>query len=267
MLAVLSPAKNLNVAAVDLPLAPTQPALMKDAASLMRSARGLTQKNIRELMGLSKDLAKLNYDRYRGFELPFTAGNALPAAMMFNGDVYRGLSARTLSHDDLAWSQDRIAILSGMFGVLRPLDLIQEHRMEMGTRLKTRRGTNLYAFWGNTITKQIARMLADHSDPTLVNLASGEYFKAVRPRHIPARRVVQCVFHDWKDEQRTPNAISFMAKYARGLMARYIVEQRLERADDLKSFDLERYRFQPQDSNEHTWVFGRTFVPVGSAAT
>ena len=261
MLAVLSPAKNLDMAPPALDLPTTQPALMKEASSLMRTTRGLSQKRIRALMSLSSDLAKLNYDRYHSFTLPFSDENALPSALMFNGDVYRGLGARTLSRDDLVWAQDHLAILSGMFGLLRPLDLLQPYRLEMGTRLKTRRGTNLYAFWGDTISKEITQRLGDHDDPTLVNLASGEYFKAVKPKAFKGR-IVECVFHDWKDAKRTPNVISFMAKHARGKMARYLIENRVNRAAGLKDFKVDRYRFQPKASTETRWIFGRKFIPV-----
>ncbi len=263
MLAVLSPAKNLNTDPVALDVPTTQPALMKEATSLMRTARGLSQRKIRELMNISADLAKLNYERYRSFELPFSEDNALPSALMFNGDVYRGLSARTLSRDDLVWAQDHVAILSGMFGVLRPLDLLQPYRLEMGTRLKTRRGTNLYSFWGDHITKQLSQTLKNHQDPTLVNLASGEYFKSVKTKKLKTP-VIECVFHDWKDKARTPNVISFMAKVARGAMARFIVEQRIDHVAGLKDFQVDRYRFQPKASSDTRFVFGRKFVPVGT---
>jgi cytoplasmic iron level regulating protein YaaA (DUF328/UPF0246 family) len=263
MLAVLSPAKSLCLDPVDADLSCTQPVFMKDATSLMRTARGLTQKRIRELMSLSAELAKLNYDRYRGFELPFDDDNALPAALMFDGEVYRGLNARALPPEELAWAQEHIGILSGMFGLLRPLDLVQPYRLEMGTRLKTRRGGNLYAFWGDKIRKQLDRQLSEHEDPTLVNLASNEYFKAVRARDLSSP-VLECVFHDYKDAARTPNVISFMAKRARGLMARFIIEQRIDRVDGLRDFDLERYRFRRDLSTDTRWVFGRKFVPVAA---
>lgn len=262
MLAVLSPAKSLDHSPPPFAVPSTRPAMMKDAESLMRTARGLSQKKIRELMSLSPDLAKLNYDRYRSFEIPFDDSNALPSAMFFDGEVYRGLSARTLGADDLEWAQDHLAILSGMFGLLRPLDLIQPYRLEMGTRLKTRRGTTLYHFWGDAITKQVNEHLLDHCDPTLVNLASNEYFKSVRPKKLRGS-LVTCVFEDWKDEARTPNVISFVAKRARGAMARYMITERIDRAEGLKAFDVDGYAFQPDRSTEDKFVFGRPFVPVG----
>lgn len=264
MLAVLSPAKSLDLSPSAQTAHGTEPALMKDASSLMRTTRGLSQKRIRELMNLSADLAKLNYDRFHSFELPFTADNALPASLAFNGDVYRGLDARSLSAEQLQWSQGRVAILSGMFGLLRPLDLIQPYRLEMGTRLGTRRGTNLYAFWGDRITKQIASKVAAHSDPTLVNLASNEYFKAVKGKTLKTP-VVECVFEDWKVHPDEGTVIGFLAKYARGLMARFIVTERIERASDLKQFNIDRYTFQPARSDDTRWVFTRKFIPVEQA--
>ncbi len=261
MLAVLSPAKSLDESPLPFPVPSTQPAMMKDAESLMKTARGLTQKKIRELMKLSPELAKLNYDRYRSYELPFTDENALPSAMMFDGDVYKGLDARSLKKADLEWAQDHVAILSGMYGFLRPLDLIQPYRLEMGTRLKTRRGKNLYAFWGDEITEHINAQLDGHEDPTLVNLASGEYFKAVRPKKLKGR-LLEIRFEDWKDDARTPNVISFLAKRARGTMARYIIENRLERAEQLKAFDTDGYAFQADRSSDERYVFGRPFVPA-----
>lgn len=234
---------------------------MKDAASLMRTARGLSQKRLRELMSLSKDLAKLNYERYRSFELPLTPDNAMPAALVFDGQVYRGLDARSLSAEDLAWAQDRVAILSGLFGLLRPLDLIQPYRLEMGTRLKTRRGTNLYSFWGDKIAKEIKGLLAEHGDATLVNLASAEYFKAVTTKRLPGR-VLTCVFEDYKEHPDEGQVIAFLAKNARGLMARHIITQRVDRPAGLKDFDGEGYAFRPDRSSEDRWVFSRKFVPV-----
>lgn len=264
MLAVLSPAKSLRLDPVSLDLPLSLPAFMKDASSLMRTARGLSQLRIRELMSISSELAKLNYERYRSFELPFSDDNALPAALMFDGDVYRGLAARELDADSLLWSQDHLAILSGMFGLLRPLDRIQPYRLEMGTRLKTRRGANLYAFWGQSLGKHVQACLSDHSDPTLVNLASNEYFKALQARKLKLP-VVTCVFHDYKDEARTPKVISFLAKRARGMMARFIIEERVDRVAGLKDFKAERYRFRPEISDESTLVFGRRFVPASAS--
>jgi cytoplasmic iron level regulating protein YaaA (DUF328/UPF0246 family) len=262
VLSVLSPAKSLEPAPPDAGVPSTQPALLDEAQSLMKTTRGLSQKKIRELMKLSADLAKLNYDRYRSFELPFTDDNALPAALTFNGDVYRGLDAGSLAPADLAWAQDHVAILSGLYGLLRPLDLIQPYRLEMGTRLKTRRGANLYAFWGDLIAKRIADVVAEHDDPTLVNLASNEYFKAVKRKAL-ATPVVECVFEDYKEHADEGRVISFMAKQARGKMARFLTTERVDRASGLKDFAVERYRFDKKRSTAERLVFKRKFVPVG----
>lgn len=264
MLALLSPAKALDFSSPPPTLAelpPTTPALIDQAQMLMRSCRGLTQKKIIELMKLSPELAKLNYDRYRSFELPFSRDNALACAFAFNGDVYRGLDARSLGADDLEFAQHRIGILSGLFGLLRPLDLIQAYRLEMGTRLKTRRGSNLYQFWGDTLQRRIEATVAEHEDSSVINLASLEYFKAARAKQMQTR-VIQCVFEDWKQGEDDGNVVGFLAKYARGRMARFIVENRIERAADLRTFDCERYRFRAQRSTDDTWIFGRRFIPV-----
>ena len=265
MLAVLSPAKALDWSPPNVPVEGTQPPLLDEATRLMRTTRGLTQKRIRELMNLSPDLARLNYERYRSFELPFTSENALPASVAFNGDVYRGLDARSLSAEQLQWAQDRVAILSGLFGLLRPLDLIQPYRLEMGTRLKTRRGNNLYEFWGDRIIKQIHQNLADHDDSTLINLASGEYFKAVKRKSLTVP-VVECVFEDWKVHPDEGTVIGFLAKYARGLMARYMVLEQIDRAEGLKDFNWERYAFDAARSTDVRWVFVRKFIPVQGGA-
>lgn len=264
MLAVLSPAKNLDLSPLTVEVETSQPALMKDAESLMKTARGLSQTKIRELMNLSKDLAKLNYDRYRAFELPFTEDNALPAALIFNGDVYRGLRAREFDAADLAFAQEHLAILSGLYGLLRPLDLMQAYRLEMGTRLKTRRGKNLYDFWGTRVANELGLALDEHEDDTLVNLASNEYFKVVKAKTF-RHPVVECVFEDWKASPDEGKVISFMAKMARGAMARYLVLQRVDQAAGLKDFSHDRYRFAKKASSETRLVFRRKFVPVGQA--
>jgi cytoplasmic iron level regulating protein YaaA (DUF328/UPF0246 family) len=242
----------------------TQPLLMKDATTLMRTTRGLTQKRLREMMNLSPELAKVNYERFRSFDLPFDDQNGLAAGFAFDGAVYKGLDARSLSAEDLEWSQNHLAILSGLFGLLRPLDLIQPYRLEMGTRLKTRRGQNLYDFWGNRIAKEIARITSDHEDPTLVNLASGEYFKSVRRGKFKGP-VVECVFEDWKEREDEGKVISFLAKQARGAMARFIVTERIDRVDGLKDFNRDRYAYQASRSTENRMVFSRQFIPVAAA--
>ena len=263
MLAVLSPAKNLDRSPCPTPVTPTQPALMQDTAALMKTTRNLSQAKIRELMKLSPELAKLNYDRFRSFELPFTPDNALPAAFTFAGDVYRGLDARSLSTPDLEWAQEHVWILSGLYGVLRPLDLIQAYRLEMGTKLGTRRGKNLYEFWGDAIREQLDAQLDGHEDPTLVNLASNEYFRAARAKSL-RHGVVTCVFEDWKSHADEGKVISFLAKIARGKMARWIITQRVDRAEGLKDFAVDRYRLDKRRSTPERLVFKREFVAAAA---
>jgi cytoplasmic iron level regulating protein YaaA (DUF328/UPF0246 family) len=197
----------------------------------------------------------LNVARYQAWTPRFTAGNARPAVLAFNGDVYEGLDARSLSRSDLEWAQAHVAILSGLYGLLRPLDLMQPYRLEMGTRLPNPRGSDLYRFWGGLIAETLNAQLAQDSTPVVVNLASQEYFKAVDQRLLKAR-VVECVF-----EERRPDGgykvVSFMAKRARGLMARHIIEQRLLLPQQLQSFASDGYAYSPEQSEAHRLVFRR----------
>ncbi len=260
MLALLSPAKSLDPSPP--PVAPTRPTLMAETEVLVGVARRLSQGEIKRLMKVSDPLARLTFDRFHGFTLPFDNTNATPAAFTFDGAVYRGLGARTLSAADLAWAQDHLGILSGLYGLLRPLDLIQPYRLEMGTRLQTGRGANLYAFWGDRITARINERVAGHADPTVVNLASIEYFKAVQPKGL-AGGLVHCIFEEWEGSPDRGRVLAVHAKRARGLMARYLVEQRIDRAEGLKGFVAEGYRFQPGRSTGGRWVFSRERRPAG----
>lgn len=205
-------------------------------------------------MELSDTLAALNVARYGAWKTPFTAKNARPAVLAFNGDVYEGLEAGTLDRAGLDWAQDHLRILSGLYGVLRPLDLMQPYRLEMGTRLPNARGKDLYAFWQGRLAESLAEELAAHASPVLVNLASEEYFKAV-PLKVLAHRVIQPVFQERKGTQW--KVVSFHAKRARGLMARYAIEHRVDDPEALKAFDREGYAFAPASSDENTWVFRR----------
>lgn len=254
MLAIVSPAKKLDTAPLSRSLSHSFPSLLEDTEQLMKTTRRLKPKDLQSLMGISDNLASLNHDRFQSFSTPFTSDNAKPAAMMFNGDVYLGLDAPSLEAADLDWAQDHIGILSGLYGLLRPLDLMQPYRLEMGTRLKTRRGKDLYAFWGERITDEINRRMDGHSDRTLVNLASNEYFKAVQPTSLVGG-VITPSFREIRDGK--PKMISFLAKRARGLMARYIIEQRVDRPEGMKDFALEGYRFDPEASTETQWAFIR----------
>ena len=254
MLAVVSPAKKLDTTELDRSIIPTQPALLTDAADLATTAKRLKSSDLQALMGISEKLANLNHDRFQQFSTPFTPNNAKPAVLTFNGDTYTGLDAPSLSDDDLEWAQNHLAILSGLYGLLRPLDLIQPYRLEMGTRMENSRGGNLYEFWGSRITEQIASRMRDHADQTLVNLASNEYFKSVKRTTLPGA-VITPAFKEERDGQL--KMISFMAKKARGMMARFIVEGRIDRPEGLKEFTSGGYRYAPDLSTETTWTFTR----------
>lgn len=253
MLFILSPAKSLDFSPAPPGLEASRPRLHGDAAILARRARGLTKRDLRALMDISDDLATLNRDRFKAFD---TAPDAqgLQAALAFNGDVYLGLEARTLGPDDLAWAQDHLRILSGLYGLLRPLDLIQPYRLEMGVRLKTRRGDSLYEFWGAKIAKLLKEDAEGHRDPTVVNLASQEYAGAIERKALK-RRLIEVRFLQEKDGEF--RMLGFFAKKARGLMARWAIEHRADAADDLRAFDSAGYRFRPAASTETDWVFSR----------
>lgn len=254
MLIVLSPAKRLNYAEPPVAVPPTRPRFDKDIAELAEVTRKLSRADLRRLMHISEPLADLNHERFQAFE-PSGGDGALPAAFAFAGDVYEGLKARELDPADLAWAQDRLRILSGLYGLLRPLDAIQPYRLEMGTRLRTKRGATLYDFWGDHIADQLNKDAEGHADPALVNLASQEYFGAVDARALKLP-VVTPQFRELRDGQS--RIISFYAKKARGLMARWAVDNRIERTEDLKGFDLDGYGFDKAASSDGEWIFIRS---------
>lgn len=253
MLLVISPAKSLDFTAPPVEIAPSAPLLSADTARLSEVTRKLSVRQVKTLMDLSDDLASLNHARFQA--LGQAADDArLPAVLAFNGDVYRGLRARALDADALAWTQGRLRILSGLYGLLRPLDAIEPYRLEMGVRLRTARGKSLYDFWGD----RIARALDEAAgEAPIVNLASQEYFTAAR-RPALKSRVITCHFREEKAGQS--RIISVFAKRARGLMARYAIDRRIEDAQALKDFDLEGYSFRPERSGETDWTFARPAV-------
>lgn len=255
MLFLLSPAKTLDFSPAPDGLASTQPAFLKEAAELARVARRLSRADLAALMSISDALADLNWRRFSA--LKPGAGEGLQAALAFAGDVYGGLDARSMSALDLAWAQDRLRILSGLYGLLRPLDAIQPYRLEMGVRLKTPRGATLYDYWGDRIARAIGKEAAGHADPTVVNLASQEYFGAVDARALKAP-LLHVRFLEV--EPAGARLISFHAKRARGLMARWAILNRIDRAADLKGFDLEGYRFEPDGSADSALTFTRPRV-------
>jgi cytoplasmic iron level regulating protein YaaA (DUF328/UPF0246 family) len=254
VLIVLSPAKSLNFE--DAPAAPlTTPQLLDDIAELAKTTRRLSGAELKRLMGISDKLAQLNRARFQAFDPACEDG--VQAAFAFAGDVYQGLQARTLDKRGLAYAQDHTRILSGLYGVLRPLDAIQPYRLEMGTRLKTRRGPDLYRFWRAKVTEALRADLEGHKHPTLVNLASQEYFGAVDVEAL-GLPVVTCHFREVKDGEA--RIVSFYAKKARGLMARFAADQRIVKAEDLKAFDTAGYGFDAARSTETEWTFVRDSV-------
>lgn len=254
MIAVVSPAKTLDFETEPCTELFTEPGFLKDSSVLVKRLRQLSEAAVGELMGVSAKLAGLNHARYREWSTPFTPGNARPAVLAFKGDVYAGLRAETFSDDQFRYAQEHLRILSGLYGLLRPLDLIQPYRLEMGTGLDTRRGKDLYAFWGERITDVLAEDLAVDDSGILVNLASNEYFKALRPAKLGAR-VVTPVFKDEKNSQF--KIISFFAKKARGLMSRYIIETQAKAPEDLQGFDSEGYAYDAGESQHDKPVFKR----------
>lgn len=260
MLAVLSPAKNLDYDSELPEFEASQPRLLEDAAELVEVCRELTPQQLGSLMKISDKLAGLNAARFSEWQRPFTEGNARPAVYAFNGDVYAGLDAGSLTAAERQAAQQQLRILSGLYGVLRPLDLMQPYRLEMGTKLTNSRGKNLYEFWGNKITEQLNADLTAQGSDTLVNLASNEYFSAVNKKKLNAQLVTP-VFKDEKNGQY--KVISFYAKKARGLMARFMVNQSPETVSDLKQFDYAGYQFNEAESDANTLTFYRSEAARG----
>ncbi len=255
MLIVISPAKKLDFESEANRGEFTQPQMLSETRKLAAITKKLTANDLKALMGISDKLAELNIARFKSFKTPFNATNARAAIDAFKGDVYVGLDAPTLSDDDMNFAQDHLRILSGFYGLLKPLDLMQAYRLEMGIRLGTERGTNLYHFWDDRITKELNKSFKGQKDAVLVNLASGEYFKAIKPKILKAR-IVTPIFKEIRGGNT--KVISFMAKKARGLMTRYVVENRLENVEQLKNFCAAGYAYDPSLSTEDAWVFTRS---------
>jgi cytoplasmic iron level regulating protein YaaA (DUF328/UPF0246 family) len=254
MLFLLSPAKSLDYDTPVGDLPHTLPQFVPQSKALIEVLRQKSPQQIAELMDLSDALSALNVARYEAWSPKFTVKNAKQAVLAFNGDVYEGLDAKTLSPKQLEWAQDHLRILSGLYGVLRPLDWMQPYRLEMGTTLQTDKGSNLYKFWGAQIAEYLNAQLAKDKTPVIVNLASQEYFKSVDLKTLKAR-VIECVFEDFKGGKY--KIISFNAKRARGLMARYAIQHRITHPEGLLGFDLEGYDYDPQVSESDRLVFRR----------
>jgi len=253
MITLISPAKTLDFESPVATRRHSQPLFLDDAQVLIEQLQRLTPPEVSRLMAISDSLGNLNFHRYFNWHRPFTLNNARQALLAFKGDVYRGLEADRLDEDDLCWAQERVRILSGLYGLLKPLDLIQPYRLEMSTRLATDRGDNLYRFWNNRITDSLNRQLPA-SAPTVINLASVEYFRAVNSKRLQAR-VITPVFRDWNNGQY--KTISFYAKKARGMMAAYQIQHRIDDPEALKDFDRDGYRYDPGRSTASEWVFTR----------
>jgi cytoplasmic iron level regulating protein YaaA (DUF328/UPF0246 family) len=256
MLIVLSPAKALDFTAPPHSVGMTAPELADQTAELAKVTKKLRVIDLKRMMDLSDGLAKLNRERFQAFRPDSEDG--LQAAFAFNGDVYLGLKARELDRKALAWAQDHLRILSGLYGVLRPLDAIQPYRLEMGVRIKTRRGTSLYDFWGPRVSETLDAALRGHKDRTVVNCASQEYFGAVDRAALKAP-VLSCKFLEEKDGEA--RIMSFFAKRARGAMARFAIDNRIERAADLRTFDRDGYRFVAALSTDEEFTFARPQPP------
>lgn len=252
MLMVISPAKALDFTEPSRPLPLTTPELKADIAELDKVTRKLSAADLRRLMGISEKLADLNQKRFQAFDPAVEDG--LQAAIAFDGDVYDGLDARSLDKAGFEWAQKHLRILSGLYGVLRPADAIQPYRLEMGTRLKTKRGRSLYDFWGEKISKALNAAAEGQADPVLINLASQEYFGAVDAK---ALKMPSITFRFQEEKDGEARVLGFYAKKARGLMARFAIDGRIDRAEGLKAFDSAGYGFKPKLSTNAEWVFSR----------
>lgn len=250
MLCLISPAKTLDFETPRKIPKVSQPEFLKEAEKLVKDARKLSVGDIQELMGVSEKIAILNHQRFKDWSTPFTEKNSRAAVMAFKGDVYEGLEAWTLDTKSLQWMQKRLMILSGLYGLLKPLDLMQAYRLEMGLPFSNHGGKNLYQHWGHQLTEKVEAT----EKKLIVNLASNEYFKAVKAKELSAR-VVTPQFRDWKNGQY--KMISFFAKKARGLMVRYIVDERVEKAEDLLGFNIDGYSYNEEMSKENEPVFTR----------
>ena len=258
MLTVISPAKTLDYDTPPVTSRHTLPQYLDDSQQLIEQLRELSPAQISELMHLSDKLAGLNAARFGSWTPDFTPANAKQALLAFKGDVYTGLDAQSLGEDDFSYAQDHLRMLSGLYGLLRPLDLMQPYRLEMGTKLANARGKDLYAFWGTRISEWLNEALAEQGDDVLLNLASNEYFSAVKRSTLNAR-IINTEFKDLKNGQY--KIISFYAKKARGMMSRFVIEERINDPAALKQFDVQGYRYSAEQSKPDNLVFLRDHAP------
>ena len=254
MLTVISPAKTLDFDTPTVTDAFTQPSHLTQSRKLVKRLRQLTASDLSNLMNVSDNIAELNQQRFKKWKTPFKPENARQAVFAFKGDVYIGLDAYSMTGVNVDYAQDHLRILSGLYGLLRPLDLMQPYRLEMGTRLDTDLGRNLYQFWDERITRALNKELKQADTSTLINLASNEYFKSIKPALLKAD-VITPVFKDYNKGEY--QMISFFAKKARGMMARYLIDQQIDRPEALKEFDRDGYTYNPAMSKSREWVFTR----------
>lgn len=252
MIVLLSPAKNLDTDSSINISTTTTPALLDHSAVLMDVLKKKSAKQLSKLMHLSPQLSDLNFERNQKWSQEHTTENSRPALFTFNGAVYWGINSKEFTNDDVSFAQDHIAILSGLYGVLRPLDLMQPYRLEMGSKLTAKRKKNLYEFWGNRITDKLNSL--SNTDGTFINLASNEYFKSIKKNDLNGK-IITCHFKEYRNGSY--KAIMTYAKTARGLMTNFIVKNRIIRSEDLKGFDNEKYSFNQELSTENEWVFTR----------
>ncbi len=253
MISVISPAKTLDFESHHQ-IAHTLPRFQKQTERLVKVMRGKKEKHLVELMSVSENIAKLNVERFQNFENSKDPNVARQAVMAFKGDVYLGLEAESLSNKELEFAQANLRILSGLYGLLRPLDIIEPYRLEMGTKLEVGKHKNLYSFWGDQIAKQLLIDLKEQGDDIIVNLASNEYFKSIPRKNLKAN-IIDIEFKDFKNDKY--KVISFFAKKARGMMSRYIIQNKINQVEDLKGFDTGGYFFEPKESEDHKMVFKR----------
>ncbi|WP_017931495.1 peroxide stress protein YaaA [Robiginitomaculum antarcticum] len=261
MIILLSPAKSLDESPLDRDVTATQPHFSKDTAQLARIAKQKSAADLSDLMSISDDLAQLNAKRFKSFRLNGQSNSAKPAILTFNGDVYSGLQAADMSDDDLAFAQEHLRILSGLYGLLTPMDALQPYRLEMGIKLENPRGSTLYDFWGDKIAKRINASAAASESACIVNLASHEYFKAVDKKALNVPLISPRFVEEKNGKSRV---ISFYAKYARGAMARWMIQNRITKREALSDFNLDGYVFDNEASTAAVPVFSRPQPPAKS---
>ena len=254
MITLLSPSKKLNLDSQDIIDHYTQCEFIKSAETLANKAKNLTENDLKDLMDISDKLAKINRERFDRWALPFNQENAKQAVLAFDGGVYSGLKADTFSDKDFTFAQDHLRILSGLYGILKPLDLIQPYRLEMGVGFQNPKGKDLYAFWKESITKSLNKTLKKHSSPVIINCASIEYFSAIDLSKLNGD-ILSIVFKEYRNDEL--KFISFNAKKARGLMTQYIMKNKIDKLNDIKDFNYEDYKFDSKLSEDNTFVFTR----------